>query len=360
MVLVAVLACGIVVVQNIFSQSTQVLGWGVAAAVVAMLLSPVMQGLDRRLPRPLAILATFVMVLVLSGGIAWIYTSTLLDEVEQLQESGPAAATQIEERDDQLGQIARDIDLTDRVTELTDRLDERTGSGSDVIRSAALSVPPYFVSMILTIFLLLFGQRMIQGGLDQLSEEHRARLRPALGEATRRTQIAVWASVAQAVVSGFAIWLVGSWLGVPAVALVALFGATAGLLPYVGIGVGWIPVLVLGVGVGSASDLEVALAAICAVVLQGVEWRYWRPFADGRSLHVGPAVPVIVAILGFGIYGLGGALYGCVIAVLALALADQLTRDADDLPTPLDEPDPKPTPEPEPEPESAEASASVG
>lgn len=291
------------------------------------------------MPRPLAILLTFAMVIALGGAITWLYSSTLLDQVAQLQESGPSAAGQIEERSDRLGRIAQDIGLTDQVTDLTDRLDEQTGSGSDVIRSAAMSLPPYFVSMILTIFLLLFGPRMVQGGLEQLSSERRKRWKPALLEATRRTQVYVWASVAQAAASGLAIWLVGMWLGVPAVALVALFGATIALLPYVGVAVGWLPVLLLGIGVGSASDVEVLLAAGLAVLLQAAEWRYWRPLVDGRSLHVGPAVPVVVAIVGFGIYGIGGALYGCVLAVLALALADQLSPDADDLPTPLDDPD---------------------
>ena len=57
-----------------------------------------------------------------------------------------------------------------------------------------------------------------------------------------------------------------------------------------------------------------------------------------QTLHVGPAVPVVVAILGYGIYGIGGALYGCVLAVLALAIADQLWPGTE-LPTPLTDPD---------------------
>jgi predicted PurR-regulated permease PerM len=104
------------------------------------------------------------------------------------------------------------------------------------------------------------------------------------------------------------------------------------LLPYLGIIVGGLPVLVLGFGV--ASGLEVAVAALVAVLLQVVEVLWWRPRVDRRSLHVGPAVPVVVAILGYGIYGIGGALYGCVLAVLGLAVADQLWPGAE-LPTPL-------------------------
>ncbi len=333
--MVVALICGVVVVRNIFGAAYQVIGWAVAASLVAMLLSPVVSGLDRRMPRALAIVVTFVMVVGLGLGVTLLYSSTLLDQVAQIQQSGPTVAEQIERRDDKVGQVARDVGLTDQVTELTARLDERTGSGSNAIRSAALSAPPYFVSMILTIFLLLFGPRMVNGGLDQLRPARRDRLRPALTEATRRTQIYVWASVAQGVVSGLAIWVAGLWLDVPAVGLVALFGALAAAVPYLGISVGWLPMLVLGLG--TASGLQVGVAAGLAVALQVAEWLAWRRVVDDRSLHVGPGVPVIVAIVGFGIYGIGGAVYGCILTVLALALADQLSPGHKDLPTPLDD-----------------------
>lgn len=176
--------------------------------------------------------------------------------------------------------------------------------------------------MILTIFLLLFGPRMVQGGLDQLSADRRDRLRPAVGDATRRAQVYVWASIAQALVSGAAIWVVGSLLDVPAVGRLALFGALVAMVPYFGIALGWLPLLLFGVGV--APGVEVLLAALVAVALQVAEAWWRRRRIDDRSIHVGPAVPIVVAVLGFGVYGIGGALYGCVLAVLALAMADQL------------------------------------
>lgn len=326
--------CGVVVVTNVFTAAHQVIGWAVAASVIAVLLMPVVQWMDRHMPRPLAIVLTFVTVAALAGGVTWLYSSSLLDQVDQLQESGPQIAADIESRDDRLGAIAREIALGDQVEELTARLDERTGTGADAIRTAALSAPPYFVAMILTIFLLLFGPRIVQGGLDQLSAERRARLGPAVAAATTRTQLYVWASIAQGLVTGVAIWVVGSMLEVPAVGLLALFGGLVAMVPYFGIVIGWLPLLILGVGV--APGFEVLLAALVAASLQVAEAWWWRRRIDDRSMHVGPAVPIVVAILGFGVYGIGGALYGCVLAVLGLALADQL-RPGEAFPTPLDE-----------------------
>lgn len=325
----------VLVVRNIAVEARHVLGWATAAALAAMLLSPVIQLLDRRIPRALAIVLTIVLVGALGGTVSWVYSSSVIDQVEQIQDAGPAIAEDIEQRDDRIGQVARDIDLSRQITELTDRLAERTGSGSDAIRSAALSAPTYLVSLVLTVFFLLFGPRMVSGGLEQLTPRRRDRLRPALAEAARRTQIYVWASLCQAVVNALTLWLVATWLEVPAAALVALFGALTALLPYVGVVVGWLPVLVLGIGVASLGDVAVAL--FVAVALQLVEALWWRRVVDRRSLHVGPAVPVVVAIVSYGVYGLGGALYGCVLAVFALAVADQLAPGEQELPTPIDD-----------------------
>ncbi len=287
----------------------------------------------------LAIVLTFLLVAAIGGAVSFVYNESLIDQVDQIQESAPAIAQEIEDRDDRLGEAAREVDLSSKVEELTKRLGEGAGTRTDAIRSAAEAAPPYFISMILTIFLLLFGPRMIDGGLEQFPAQRRTWLRSALFESARRGQIYVWASFAQGIASGLAIAAVGTMLDVPALGLVALFGAIAALVPYVGIVVGWLPVVVLGIGTTPSLWAAVAAGAV-AVGLQLIEWRFWRPFVDSRSLHVGPAVPVIVAIFGHGVYGLGGAMYGCVLAVYGLALLDQLTPGDEALPTPIDEPAP--------------------
>ena len=333
--LVAALICAVIVTRNIFSEAHQVIGWAVAASVIALLLAPVVTKMDRIMPRAGAIILTFVLVIALAVGVTWLYTWSILDQVAQIQESGPSIAQEIEDRGDGVGEIAREIGLADQVAELADRLDERTGSGSDAIRSAALSAPPYFVSMILTIFLLLFGPQMINGAIDQLRSARRERFRPALNEAARRSQLYVWASIAQGLLNGVCIWVAAILLDLPAAGLLALVGGIGALIPYLGIVVGWLPVLILGIGV--APGPEVALAAAVTVALQLVEAFWWRRRVDQRSLHVGPAVPVVAAVLGYGIYGIGGALYGCVLAVVALAIADQVWPGTD-LPTPVTDP----------------------
>ncbi len=89
------------------------------------------------------------------------YVSELQAQVDYLAERGPEIAERIEQRDDRVGDIAREIGLVDRVTELTERLQDRIGTPSDALRDAAMAVPAYLVAFILTIFLLIFGPEMV-------------------------------------------------------------------------------------------------------------------------------------------------------------------------------------------------------
>jgi len=225
------------------------------------------------------------------------------------------------------------------------RLKDTLGTPSDALVDAARSVPAYVVCFILTIFFMLYGPRIITAGLERIPDDRRERTRDILRGAAGSTQIQVGAAVAGAVVVGLVIWVVGMILDVPSVGLFALFGAAVSVVPYVGILVGWLPVVIVGVGLAPA--WQVGLVALVAVGLQYLEATRWRPFVDGRSLYVGPALPIVAAVLGYAIYGVGGIIVTVTLLIFGLAVADEAATDdvdgdgdvdaLDVIPTPIDE-----------------------
>jgi len=91
------------------------------------------------------------------------------------------------------------------------------------------------------------------------------------------------------------------------------------------------------VGLGVAEVWQVGVAAIVVIALSVVEAAWWQPSIHRTSLYVGPAIPLIVAIVGSAVYGIGGALASMALAVFALVLFDEFDADPADLPTPLDD-----------------------
>lgn len=333
-VIVTLLVLAIVVVRNVFVAAHQVLGWAVAAALLAVFISPVVRVLDVALPRVLAVVVSFLVLIGSIVALIWTYSNAVRNEVVRLREEGPELAEQIERRADRIGTLASDIGLADQVAEIADRLGDSVGSSGEALQTAALSAPPYLITLILTIFFLVFGPRLVDPGLDRLPDREGRRLRASLPEATRRAQFYVGAAFVQALVSGLAALAVVTALDAPAPGLFAIVAAAAALLPYLGFIVGWLPLVILGLAL--APWYQVALIALLAVGLQAGEALGWRRFVDRRSLHLGPAIPIVVAVIGNAVYGIGGALCATGIAVLVVALADQLAP-GDPLPTPVDD-----------------------
>ena len=345
LVATACVILSVVVVRNVVVSSAGVLAWAIASIVAAVLLSPLVTLLDRVLPRALAIIIVFLAVGAVGIGARSLYVTQLQDQVDFLAEQAPEIASGIEDRDDRVGEVAREIGLVDRVEELTARLQENLGTPSDALVDAARSVPAYVVCFILTIFFMLYGPRIVAAGLQRVPDDRRERTAGIVRGATRSTQVQAGAAVAGAAVVGLVIWAVGTVMDVPSVGLFALFGAAFSVVPYLGILVGWLPVVIVGIGVAPA--WQVGLVALVAIGLQFLEATRWRPFVDGRSLYVGPALPIVGAVLGYAIYGVGGSIVTVTILIFGLAAADEAATDDVDgdgdtdalepLPTPIDE-----------------------
>ena len=60
------------------------------------------------------------------------------------------------------------------------------------------------------------------------------------------------------------------------------------------------------------------------MALQTIEAGIVRPWVDPRTVRLGPAAPIIVGLLGFELYGLGGAVYGVALIVIGFAALDAL------------------------------------
>ncbi len=333
-VLLVLALLGALVLRNIFVAAHRVIGWGVATVVVATLLDPPITWLSRFVPKVLALLLAGLGIAAVAGALVYGVFDDLETETSALRDRGPAAAASLEERDDRIGDVARDLRLTERAEDAFEALEERFGAGTQVLATAAGTVPSYFVSFILTIFFILYGNRIFRGAVDQVDDpRRRRRFENVVRTGVRRGRSYLWWALLQGSVVGGATFLVADQLDLPAPTVLGLVAAVAASVPYIGIVIGVVPTVLMTAGLRSPE----AGAAIVAVALtaQVVEALVVRRLVDRRTLHVGPAIPVIVGSVGLEVYGIGGALYGVALAVFLLATADAAATEADEpLPTP--------------------------
>jgi predicted PurR-regulated permease PerM len=305
-------------------RSSRILGWVAAAAVIAGLLAPVVDRLAARIRRGLATLVVAVTVLGVVGGVAWLVIGDLQDQYGRLRELAPEAAAAAE-RSSRFGEAARRFELTRRVETYLADLPGRLGGGqgAEAVRSAATRGIALLVTIVLALFLMVDGQRLVRAGLRQVrDDDHRRRISVALFRGYRRAWSYLAMMIAKALVGGAVAYAGYRLAGLPAASVLAVTVALASFVPDLGIAAVGIPIALLGGGLEGSLRWGVLIAAGHVVVQWADAW-ILRRVVHRRSLVVGPVASLIAVVFGMDVYGLGGVLVALPLVTLALAVLDE-------------------------------------
>jgi predicted PurR-regulated permease PerM len=323
MSIVVALVVGLVAVR-IFGAAHRPLSWAAVALAIAVFLDPIVDRLAARIKRAPAVLLCFLVGGALALGTAYVVFDDLDQALTRLQEAAPEAAARIEDRDDRLGQLGRDLNLGQRVDDGVEALEGRVGSGDEVIRSTALTAPAYLVTAILTVFLLSYGPKIGDSALAQLPEKRRDGVNRVLTRAARRARAATIFTLAEALALGAIVSAVAAVLGLPAPAALGVLAAVLAILPHLGIVLGSIPLLILTLGL--ESGWAAAAVGVGAIALQIADTVVIRPRVE-RTVHIGLLVPWVVVLLAYDVYGVGAAAFGLGYAIFGLAVLDEMAVD---------------------------------
>ncbi len=311
-----------VLARDVFHAAHRVIGWAAAAVVVATLLDLPIGILARKIGRAAAVALTFLTMAVTVLALVYGVFDNFRTEAERFQHAAPEAAARLEARPDGVGQVARDLKLKARTNQLAKQIEKRLGGGGgQALLASAGTIPTYFVGAILTIFLMTFGPRIVRDGLAQIQDDRRRTVvTNVLRRALIRSRSAIFTALAQAILVGLVVGLTCRILELPAPITMGLLAAVLGLIPFLGIALAAFPVALLAAGFRSV--LAGVVVLVVALALQTVEALWLRPRVDRSTMRIGPAVPWLVGVIGFSVYGVGGALYGAAYAVFGLAIID--------------------------------------
>jgi predicted PurR-regulated permease PerM len=303
--------------------SARVIGWVLAAAILAGLLHPVRAALARRIHRGLALAVVVIVSLGVAAALVWAVVDDVAEQVDELQRALPRAARQLE-RSETFGETAQELRLSERASSFVAQLPERLRGGEvqDAIRSAATRSIAFLATAVLTVFFLLHGPRLLAAGVRQLPA-HRQEEVDRVGRAVyRRSWHYVAGTLAMSVMAGLIAYGCAWVLEVPGPAPLALFVAMLDVLPLIGIVLGAVPLILLA-ATNATWQGTVAIGVIL-VTWQVIEGVYLQRRVEEHSLHLGVFLTFAVAMVGLELYGIGGALVGLVLTVVAAATADEV------------------------------------
>jgi len=284
-------------------------------------LSPTVERWAKTISRPGAVVAMFVILLLILSAVAYLLVPPLARQLQEFTNNLPTY-TQT------LSQNAQSNSFIDQASNLLAKnLNSISGQLSDIggaIFSRTVGVISGVVA-VLTVFVLTFYLLLDEEGLKKLYKgivpnetyndlaETTRKIAVKLG-AWLRAQLLLMVCVGVLVTIGLVI------TGTPYALSLGIWAGITEVVPMVGPWIGAVPGAVVGLAI---SPLHGLLALIIYALAQQIESNFLVPRIMGKAVGLNPVI-VIVAIL------IGGKLYGILGILLAVPLAAVISVIAED------------------------------
>src|SRR5215211_7343384 len=302
------------------------IGWFVIALFLAAVLNPAVNWLQRRhrlIKRPLAIVLTYVGLVVALLFMVVILLPVLIDQIQGLTTFVAAVAQAPEGPTEYLKGLAQQYRLGwvferfgDQLRDIRSQLGKAASnfllSTGDVIVSAAGFVAALVSILTLTFFLILGSERYLNAGVQLFAEAHRPLVRRLLTQSARAVTGYVGGDLAISVICGVTTFVVLVILGMPYAAALALLVAVLDLIPLVGATLGGALLVIVGLFV---APWKAVVLLIFIVVYQQAEGSILQPMVYSHAVQLNGLV-IFIAIL------VGGLLAGIPGALLAIPVAE--------------------------------------
>jgi predicted PurR-regulated permease PerM len=301
------------------------------AAVIALILNPVVKFLERRLPHRLAVFAVYIGLLAVLAGIAGLLANPVSNQVQNFQTDVPKlvddATQSLDDLQGWLDDQGIDVHVKDQGETALETLESKVlrGSGDvvsftrDLLQRLVETSFALILILVISIYMLIYAEgigRVVRSvmppGGAAPEDDFPARVQRAVSGYVRGQLLF---SFIMGTTAAVALWLFGV-LGIfPDGSRYALFfGAFFGLMeliPYIGPVLGALPPILVALFDDPLSAVWVALLFLA---IQQLEGHVVAPQVFGHSLRINPLL-IIFALL------FGGALYGIVGAFVALPVA---------------------------------------
>jgi predicted PurR-regulated permease PerM len=250
----------------------------------------------------------------------------------------PSVAQSIRDLDDQLPQIAADLEqlpiigddlarrgIADRIQttaeDLPSRLASDTGPIEGALRSIGDGLIATFWVLLITVAALLDGRR-VRRGLRVLTSPHRREQFDRVDEIASRV-IARYAvgSVAVAAIAGLATFTIALVGGVPLAPLIGLWAGLTNFIPQVGGYLGAVPLMVLALTTGTTKGL--IILGVYVLYMQ-LENRIIQPVIVSKAVNIPPFVAMVAVLIAGAAAGVVGAILVTPLIAVVVSLRSEL------------------------------------
>jgi predicted PurR-regulated permease PerM len=308
-------------------EARRVLVWILIAAFFAVALHPVVnwvEGRARWLPRWLATLLVFIVVVAALIGLSTLFVVPLVREGTQLAEDFPHLVEDVRAGRGPIGRLLERLHLLQYLSSHADQIRAYAGNLTaptlDLLRGAATTIAGILAVIVISYLMVLQAPRLTGAFLGLFDDRRAERIRRVGHDCARTVTGYVSGNLLISIICGGLTYVVLLVLGVPYAGLIALFVGLVDLIPLVGATLGalvaTIPALAHSVTAGI-----VVLAFF--VVYQQLENHLLQPVIYSRTVRLNPLTVLIAILIAAELAGILGAL----LAIPVAGMVQVIVRD---------------------------------
>jgi predicted PurR-regulated permease PerM len=291
----------------------QPLTWIFVAAFIAIALSGPINFLQRYMKRGFAVAIVYLLLILTPFALIGLLVPPIVTQANNLVQNLPEYAQDVTEfvnENDRLRQLQDDYDITGRLEEEAAQLPERLGDAAGVLSDIGLGIVNSIFAavtiLVLSLFMIGSGQRLLHAWARQYPSEREAWLHNLFERIANAIGNYVAGALLQATVAGVSAWIVLLILGVDYALPLAVIVFLLDLLPLVGATLG--AILVGLVTLFSDFPIDTIIWAVFAIIYQQVENNVIQPRIQSRAVQLEPLVVLVSVLFGASLFGVLGAL----------------------------------------------------
>jgi predicted PurR-regulated permease PerM len=319
---IVLVVVGVVITLYVLYLLRKPLSWIVIATFLAVAMSAPVNLLSRRMRRGLAILVSYLGLLMIPVLLAAILVPPIVNGVNDLASKAPDYAAQARdyvEKNKRLRKLENDYGVITKLEDEAKKLPSKAGTAAGTLTNIGVGVVNSIFAgltiLILSIFMVANGRRWVHRAIQLRPPEQAERLERAVDDIATAVANYVGGALAQATIAGITGFIVMKILGIPFAGPLAVLVGVADLIPLVGATIA--AVLVAIVTLFADFPIDTIIWVIWAVVYQQLENTVIQPQIQRRAVDLNPFIVLVSVLFGSTLFGVGGAL-------LAIPLAASL------------------------------------
>lgn len=308
-----------------------------AAIVIAEALAPLVDQLERRIPRGVAVATLYLGLGVLFGGLIWYFAPKLVEQAQDLTEQVPAAVERFQN-------VVEGWDLVGG-TDIMSRITGNLGRFTDLLISVPMGLVTSVAQILLVVFMSAYWQ-LTRSGIARFlrslaPRDHQEEVDGTLNALSQTVGGYVRGEIISALMVGLLVYAGLTIIGVKYSLVLAIVSAFGELIPVVGPIITAIPAILVAF---FHSPTQGVIVLVFFLVMQQIESNIIIPNVMSEQADIPPLLVIAALSAGGSIGGILGALVAIpfagalkVLVVQVVAPAIRRWTGADQAPTTVEE-----------------------